>query len=212
MCAAVLLEEFAQEPGRPGSDAEPPAGGSPSAAQSLQPTSVQEACASRTWEQGYQAGWDDAVRAEAESRQRIGAELARSLQEISFTFFEARAEVSAALQPLLRQMVEAVFPAVVADALALALSEQIDELLLEASPGLELVVAPGAWPAIAERFAERLPPSVTIVEAASLAEGQAYLRAARRERLIDVNAAIKAVRTAVEAFFEQQREEKAANA
>jgi flagellar M-ring protein FliF len=46
------------------------------------------------YEQGYRAGWDDAVRAEAADQARIGAELARNLQEMSFSFHEARSRSS----------------------------------------------------------------------------------------------------------------------
>ena len=52
-----------------------------------------DARAQASYETGYSAGWDDAVRAETEAHKRISAEFARNLQDLGFTFHEARAHV-----------------------------------------------------------------------------------------------------------------------
>ncbi|MEN8837451.1 MAG: flagellar biosynthesis protein, partial [Celeribacter marinus] len=42
------------------------------------------------YEAGYKAGWDDAIAADESVRTKIGAELERNLQDLGFTFHEAR--------------------------------------------------------------------------------------------------------------------------
>ena len=69
------------------------------------------------YEQGYQAGWDDAVQAQLRDQARISADFARNLQDLSFTFFEARTNVIQSMEPLMMQMLETVFPSLMAAAL-----------------------------------------------------------------------------------------------
>ncbi|MBA3904750.1 MAG: flagellar biosynthesis protein, partial [Rhodocyclaceae bacterium] len=56
---------------------------------SIQPlveaTAVEEAKVA-SFEQGYSAGWDDAVAAQNGDQTRIRADLARNLQSLAFTF------------------------------------------------------------------------------------------------------------------------------
>ena len=42
-----------------------------------------------SFEQGYSAGWEDAVQAQEQSRGQVSAELAKSLEDMSFTYHEA---------------------------------------------------------------------------------------------------------------------------
>ena len=69
------------------------------------------------FEDGYQAGWDDAARALSESHQKLSADLAQNLGDLAFTFHEARAHVLKGVEPLLRQMVSRILPDVARHAL-----------------------------------------------------------------------------------------------
>ena len=57
------------------------------------------------YEQGYKAGWDDAATAQADDHTRISAGFARNLQELSFTYHEAKGQILGSLEPLLKEMV-----------------------------------------------------------------------------------------------------------
>ncbi|RMD94273.1 MAG: flagellar biosynthesis protein [Alphaproteobacteria bacterium] len=205
MCAALVLEEFtALLPGgeAPADEAPacPPAG-----------AGAQERLHTEVWEQGYKAGWEDALRNEADEQQRISTELARSLQEMTFGYFEARAEVVASLEPLLKQMAEAVFPPLAAEAVSAALHEQLEQVLESGEDAVELVLSPAGRAAVESRLGEALPPAVRLVEEDTVADCQAYLRMPRSERLIDVGAALEAVRAAIDAFFAQHGEREVVN-
>ena len=70
------------------------------------------------YEQGYKAGWDDAAAAQSEDQTRIRADLARNLQQLSFTYQEARAHILKAVEPLLEEMVNRRLPDTARETLA----------------------------------------------------------------------------------------------
>ena len=93
------------------------------------------------YEAGYKAGWDDAVNAEEEEQNRIGAEFARNLQDMGFTFHEARAHVLNTLEPLLLGMVEKVLPDLVSQTIGHSIIEEMLPLATPAAdPPLEVVI------------------------------------------------------------------------
>jgi flagellar biosynthesis/type III secretory pathway protein FliH len=83
----------------------------------VEATAVEEAKVA-SFEQGYSAGWDDAVAAQQGDQTRIRADLARNLQSLSFTFQDARSHVLQAIRPLILQMVNRLLPEVAREALA----------------------------------------------------------------------------------------------
>jgi flagellar biosynthesis/type III secretory pathway protein FliH len=157
------------------------------------------------YEQGYTAGWDDAVAAQADNQALLGAEIAKNLQELSFTYQEARTHVLRAIEPLLAQMSERVLP----DMARAALAPMIVETLRPLADALAdtLVINPAARPAV-EAVLERagsLP--VTIETEPTLGEGQAHLRFGQAETRIDLDRAVTDIAAAVRGFFELNQTE-----
>ncbi|MDZ7910219.1 MAG: hypothetical protein U5N10_19655 [Gemmobacter sp.] len=85
------------------------------------------------YEQGYAAGWEDAVAAQSAEQARLHAELARNLQSLSFTFEEARVHVMAALGPFLQQLVTRLLPEIARAALAPVVHETLLPFAAQAS-------------------------------------------------------------------------------
>ena len=77
------------------------------------------------YETAYKAGWEDAASAQSEDQARIRADLARNLQQLSFTFQEARAHVLKAVEPLLEEMVNRLLPETARETLAPLVLEQV---------------------------------------------------------------------------------------
>jgi flagellar biosynthesis/type III secretory pathway protein FliH len=159
------------------------------------------------YEQGYTAGWDDAAAAQADNQALLGAEIARNLQALAFTYQEARAHVLRAIEPLLVQMAERVLP----DMARAALAPMIVETLRPLAEGLAdtpvvLVVNAAARPAV-EALIERagaLP--VTVETEPTLGEGQAHLRLGQTETRIDLDRAVTDIAAAVRGFFDLNQE------
>lgn len=154
------------------------------------------------YEQGYQAGWDDAVRAEAQDQSRIGADFAGNLQELSFTFHEARAHVIGAIEPLLNELIGTLLPGLVAETLGLTILEELRPLIEAGTDQtIELVVAPASRPALEKQLAEASAAAVRLTEEPTLAEGQVFLRVGRIERRIDTTGALDRITAAVRSFY-----------
>ena len=173
------------------------ASGSPASA-------LTEADRMAAYEQGYQAGWDDAARAEAEDQSRIGTEFARNLQELSFTFHEARAHVIQTMEPLLTEIVGTFLPALIAESLGDTVLQELQPLIEAcADTPIDLAVAPESRPALERRLPEPALATVRITEEPSLAAGQVYLRMGRTERKIDLSGAQDRIVQAIRALFAQ---------
>lgn len=166
-----------------------------------------EAARSEGYETGFKAGWDDAVRAEEETRKRVGATLSRNLQDLGFTFHEARAHVIRAVEPLLTEMTDKVLPELVSQTIGYSVLEEIVPLVEKLSDTpVEIVVCPDNRPAIEEILETNPSIWVEFVEEPSLSEGQVFLRLGTHERKIDLDSAIQTFRGALNAAFTLNKE------
>ncbi|MBI1217200.1 MAG: flagellar biosynthesis protein [Rhodobacteraceae bacterium] len=155
-----------------------------------------------SFEAGYAAGWEDAMAAQKEERSSVSADLARSLQALSFTYHEARAHVLAALQPLLVALVSRVLPGMARDNLAPIVAEALRPLAeLAADTPVTIELNPAARPALEALLAGHPGPPVRLVEEPTLGEGQVYLRLGDREDHIDLDHVTDTIRAAVTGFF-----------
>lgn len=155
------------------------------------------------YEQGYTAGWDDAVAAQEGDQTRMGAEIASNLQALSFTYQEARVHVLRAIEPLLSQMAERVLP----DMARAALAPMIVETLRPLAEGLAevpvvLVINPAARPAVEALLERTGGMSLTVETEPTLGEGQAQLRFGQTETRIDLDRAVTDIAAAVRGFFD----------
>lgn len=155
------------------------------------------------YEAGYQAGWDDGTKSEAEEQERIGAEFARNLQDLGFTFHEARSHVMQALEPLLAGIVEKVLPKLVSDTIGQTIVEELLPLASVATDSpIEVVVSPSARPVLEPLLAASLSVPFSLVEEPTLAEGQVFLRSGENEKHLDLVGAIDRIATAINDLYE----------
>jgi flagellar biosynthesis/type III secretory pathway protein FliH len=156
------------------------------------------------FESGYRAGWDDAMTAQAEEQGRLRADLARNLQALSFTYFEARAHVIRALAPLLREMAGRVMPAIARETLPALVAEALEgHAETAAARPMTLVVNPANRAAV-EKAVTDSPLPLTLIDEPSLGDGQVYLRFDETEERIDIDAALAAIASAVSDYLATQ--------
>jgi hypothetical protein len=207
MRALFPLEDFGVTP-RPKLQAKPKT--DPLAEPALSPgPSAEEIEASRmaAYEQGYKAGWDDAVRAETDDQSRIGVEFARNLQDLGFTFHEARSHIMKALEPLLTEMVSKVLPQLVSQTLGQTILEELLPMAEAASDApIQIVVSTASRPAIQHLVDGSLTIPLEIIEEPSLAEGQVYLRMGELEKKIDMDATVEKIGQAIKAVYALNKE------
>lgn len=162
------------------------------------------------FERGYQAGWDDSVKAAEDDSRRVSADLAQTLLDLSFTYEEAHSAVLDGLKPLLEQMIETLLPKLGRQTLTQRIVEEIETIARQQGPQtVELVTAPANASTLKTLLNEDLPMPVTVSEEPTLGEGQAYLRFGSQEREIDLRGALEGIQEKVGAFYEENQRETA---
>jgi flagellar assembly protein FliH len=154
------------------------------------------------YDEGYKAGWDDAVAAQDGDASQTRSEVARNLQALSFTYHEARTHVLRALQPLLVDLVGQLLPQIARDSLPYHLAETLMPLAEQAAEApVTLLVNAGTRGAVEALLASRAGLPVTIVEEPTLGDGQAWLQLGEIETRIDLDAAAADLRALLSDFF-----------
>ena len=173
----------------------------------LAPSDFEEARLA-AFEKGYSAGWDDAVEAQDVEAARFRSDLGQNLQELSFTYHEARQHLLEALRPLLVDMAAKVLPAIAQQTLGQIVAEQLTPLAesLTSAP-ITIVANPGSLPQIREVLADRSSLPLVFAEEASLGEGQVYLKFAETETRIDLDGVIALITEAINTYFRANQQE-----
>lgn len=160
------------------------------------------------FDQGYAAGWDDAVAAQEAEITKLRGDLGRNLQALSFTYHEARAHVLGALEPLLTDMTGKVLPAIARQSLGAVVLDALRPMAetLSAAP-VEVVLNPVSRATVEAMLTSGAAPPFRITEEPSLGEGQVYLRLGQVEKQVDLDAVIRAIAAAIRGFFQPDAEE-----
>jgi flagellar assembly protein FliH len=162
-----------------------------------------------SFEQGYSAGWDDAVQAQEKETSRISSGLASNLEDLSFTYHEALSQMNANLAPLFRGLADKVLP----DTMSAAFGQHVaDEIMDMARDQVEqpvfLVVSPGEQEVVRNLLERNGSITAKVRSDQLLSPGQAYLRVGDSEREIDCNALTESIRKSIDAFIHQTREDR----
>lgn len=155
-----------------------------------------------SFEQGYSAGWDDAIAAQQSEQSRIHADLARTLQSLAFTFQDARSHVLQAIRPLILEMTSRLLPEIAREALGPTVLEALSPLAEElADAPLKLVLNPSVRGQVEGLIAQATGLPMVIEEEPSLPEGQVYIQFGAAETKVDLSQTTSDIANAVRAFF-----------
>ena len=156
------------------------------------------------FEQGYSAGWDDAITAQSTEKSRLSDALSRNLEDLSFTYHEAATQLTQSVEPVFRGLIETVFP----DSMAKVLGQHIvDHLIQTASDAMDQPVVISVATEMTEAVNAVLPEtpavSVKVVADDLLTSDQATMKVGDTETDLDLSHVLTSVRDAVDAFFYQ---------
>ena len=166
-----------------------------------------EECRLAAFEQGYTAGWDDAVAAQDAEVTRLRSDLGGSLRDLAFTYHEAHSHVLASLEPLLSDMVAKVLPAIARQTLAPMVLEELRPAARELSDApIEVVANAGNRKLLEKLLVKEASFPLTFTEEPSLSDGQVYLNFGHSELRVDLDGSIAAITAAVAGFFEIERD------
>ncbi|MCK8465410.1 flagellar biosynthesis protein [Aliiroseovarius sp. S1339] len=176
--------------------------GAPSGAQRIAEAEL-EKIRLTSYETGYSAGWDDALKESDGDKGRIEAEFARNLEDLGFTFHEARSHVLGSLEPLLRAIVDTLLPEVVQEALGHVINDELLPLAEQAADTpIEVRVSAGSRPMLDHLMGRVNATPLEIFEDDTLPDGQVFLRSALSERCIDLTSALARIKGAVNALYD----------
>jgi flagellar assembly protein FliH len=162
----------------------------------------------QSFEAGYQAGWEDATKAQSDQHARISAELEQSLQEISFTYHEAVAKLTSSFQPVLTEIIEKVLPEISRQSLTLHLSEQVNKLIAETiDRPIEITVSEENEERIRSLIEDKIKEPFKIVLDEDIGANQIFVKLGQQERQIDIQGIIDQIKAATDAFFHEVAEQ-----
>ena len=160
------------------------------------------------YEDGYKAGWDDAIDANQAEQMQVAADLAQNLRDLSFTYQEASAHVSKSLSGVLEGMMGHFLPETARLALAPKLVEEVKRLPIGAeNMQIVLSAAPDNL-SVLERVLGHIPDAnVKLMQDGSLTGGQVVIGFEDSEVSIDFDALLDDMRAALAAFSPDTQKE-----
>ena len=161
----------------------------------------------QAFENGYQAGWDDAMKAQHELDTAISAALATNLQEASFQYHEMRAQMTRAIKEIMQGVVDVLLPDIATRSLGTHVVQLVESHARAATERpIQICVAPTALDRV-ERLVLQTPVDHEIKADQTLAPDQANIRLGETEHVIDLGQMIAEIGNVVAAYFETQNVE-----
>lgn len=158
------------------------------------------------YERGYQAGWDDCEQRQQADRSAVGAELARNVQELGFTYHEARAHVLSGIEPLLRTLVAKVLPDLVTATLGQSIVEELVAIAETAADApLTILVSPESHDMVAGFMDGATALPYRLVSEPTLGEWQVFFRLGDHERQLDMTELLGRITDRLSAFTDQNQ-------
>lgn len=157
----------------------------------------------QAYENGYAAGWEDAMSAASDEQGKLSAELANNLQHLAFTHEEARSHLLKSIRPTLVEITTRLLPELAREALAPSILDALLPIIDEAADQPVLLsLNPAARPSIERLISFAAGVPVAIEEEATLGEGQVYLKVGGVEHRVDLDQAVQQIIRAVQDFFD----------
>lgn len=198
MTRALTLEDFAQAP-VPSADPAP-------LPEPAQASGAPDEATLAAYDEGYRSGWEDCAKSEAENQQRIGADLAATLAELSLDHAAIRAEILSALGPLFEDIAARLLPSLAAEAIAPTVVAELRAAAERATQGpAVLVAAPAAIPALTRLVEMQEGLDIQLTAEPAFAENQVSLRFGDDRRDIDLGEAAGRMADAIRAFVAQDQ-------
>ncbi|WP_055083429.1 hypothetical protein [Jannaschia donghaensis] len=155
------------------------------------------------FDDGYNAGWDDAMAQVDEEQTRVGAQLADRLIQLSGEHCDLQGALIADLEPALRDIFDKILPHAVERSFHATLVEEITSALESANGQLRILVSPEDVSALSRLLTHAgIPPDQAIVAAEpALAMSQALIRWTGQERRIDLDGVLSDMDAALDTYF-----------
>lgn len=155
----------------------------------------------KSFEQGYGAGWDDAIKAQQEGMTLLSDTVEASIKDLQMTQEDSLRAFTEATLPLLEGMVSKVLPILADHSFAFAVRSVLEKSLTEATKlPVEIRVAADQQNQVAHALSDKPAAEISLKTDETLAPGQACIGLGASEQQIDLDGLIKEITEAVENF------------
>lgn len=160
------------------------------------------------YERGYVAGWDDNGQQSDTEISTQRAAMLRQVEQLSFSYYEARAHVLRAIEPLFKAIFDTVLPvAVRASVVPVTIEQLLPFAVAAAEAPIILRVSTGMRAEFETAFEGLVLPPITLVETDELAQGQTEFVFDATESRIDLSHTAEMLKRAIDRFYQIQSEE-----
>lgn len=156
------------------------------------------------FEQGYQAGWDDSLKAAGGAERQLLEEISKALSDLGSCQNEVYRELLTNMRPVIGSLVEAVLPSVLKENLGIQLSSLIQDYVEKnGTAGIVVSIAKGQSDLLSDVTSILSNFSADIQEDAVLEPYQVRVSfAGKNEVEIDPEALMKQIKVSIESFFQ----------
>lgn len=154
------------------------------------------------FDDGYKCGWQDGVDSINDRDKELREDLSSALQEVNFTYFEARQHVMKSVQPVLQAMVELVLPSLLAQSLGAQVVELLGAMANKSEPAITIACAADTEEMLKELIEASITFPVSLEVEPTLTTSQVVLHLNDGQTRIDFDATLEALRECVASFFD----------
>lgn len=182
----------------------------PAAAQAAPATTAAidtKAIEKKSFDHGYRDGWNDAFAEARTEDSKSRSNISSALQELGFTYFEARQHIMGSFKPLLQAMMESVLPHASRAALIPFVQQEMSKLAEMVEPPIKLVCSLENVESLREIVNQNGSLPIEVVGEEVFAPSQIQLRYADGFSSVDTEETVKRIQLAIEAFFAPENSE-----
>ncbi len=167
----------------------------------VQPNAENKHAQREAFDEGYRDGWNDAVKEARSEESAVQNNIATALQELGFTYFEARQHIMGSFKPLLETMLKSVLPHASSASLVEFVQEELKNLAELVEPPIRILCAPENHDQLSALVATNGSTPIEVHAEETLAGSQIKLCYADGFTALDADAAIKRIEIAIADFF-----------
>jgi len=160
------------------------------------------------FESGYKAGWDDAQVAIRGEDDELRQTVAQNLQDLAFSYHDARSHVLRALSPLFEEITARLLPEIARASLPHVVAEALGPYAeIAADAPIHIQIHPDTRPILAPLLENSFGLPLHLRDDPHIPPGRVQLSLGTTETRIDLDAALAAIRTAIDDFFQLNAKE-----
>lgn len=166
----------------------------------IQDTIDLEAIREASFEKGYENGWEDCRKAQAENMSAVSSDLAQSVKDLEVTYQEVRTDLIGSVEELLTAIVQQLLPNLAESGLVSVVHDQLLPIIRETTEkNAEIIAAPSAVPML-ERLLEEEGLDLRLHPEPAYAASQVSLQLGMKRHEIDLSRAISEISRSIEEF------------